>query len=1146
MDFSGLKFRTLEGRASGLAVGACFATLTVLWGLILLITHWPDQLLLLLAIPVVWSALYYPRSIYVSLTLVLVAASIAVTFKISSSFQASLWTIGVSAVSFLAMLELIHALVTVRRQAEKALEQGYLELAAINTVTTAITATLELDQVLQRLVNSVTALFPQTTAATIQLVDEYKGTLYTEAASANAMPVPEKIVFHPGQGIAGLALAERRTINVADIRIDPRFLPGSAPPPYRSLLVAPLTVGQRVVGTLSLEGKEAAAFEPRDEQLVTALAQQAAIAIENAKLYDETQRRLTETQVLQTVSAAITTLDFDQVLCQAIETLHHSLHIERLSIELPDPETEMMRPRPGCSIGFATGPDGALVNVPMEHSITGQVYRTGESVLLADVSTVPNYYREMPDTRSELCVPLKSGGRVIGVLNAESPRLAAFDKNDQRLFEAVAAQLAVALENARLYEETARRAQEQAIVVNIVRALNASLDIERAFPTVVRGLQELVACERVSLVLADKTHQHFTFVALDSDRTELGRGVTLPRSASAASADLEAGRIHLTPDLAMETDYPGEKALYEAGFHSRVNVPLIAGEQVIGALNLASRHLAAFSPDDLPPLQQIADALAVAIVNSQLHQETRRRLAEVHALAQASTHLTADLELEKTLSAVAQQAQVVLGADRVGVFLFAPQTDSFVWIHAIGLSDEYLRGVERHFQNIPGYRILGKEPVWIEEAQSIDASAPFREVLRREGFSTSVILPLIHRAQVTGGLALYFDQPRRRDPSLLDLAQAFANQAAAALENARLFDRMRTAESQYRGLFESSADPIALLNAEGTFLDVNPAACRVLGRSREEILGQKAFIINPQDETRFREMIWRVLDGETIYYEFSPKIDGQVHHFEAHIERIDYANGLAIQWTAHDVTARRDLDHWREEFTGIIVHNLRNPLTWIKSGVGMAQLLLPERVDPDVIKSLDTANRGIARLEQQIDVLLNIGRAESGHELTDRQPLAPAELVQDVIELLGPRMAAKAIHLQVEMPPTLPGVWGNRNMLAWTLQNLLDNAIKFSPSHETILLGVTAAPDHLCFRVSDRGPGIPPQELERIFQKFYQAQRPVGTQGSGLGLYFSKLAVEAHGGEIWVEHNLDGPGTTFYFNLPMRDKAGSKNGEIEH
>jgi NtrC-family two-component system sensor histidine kinase KinB len=684
-----------------------------------------------------------------------------------------------------------------------------------------------------------------------------------------------------------------------------------------------------------------------------------------------------------------------------------------------------------------------------------------------------------------------------------------------------------------------RRNQELTTVASITRALNATLNVERAFPAIVEGLRNLTHCDRVSLVLFDDERQQLTVVALDSPTSELGRGEIVPYADSPAIPDVKAGRAHLTPDLAAENDYPGEQALYQAGFRSRVNLPLIVSEQVIGALNLTSRRLAAFTPDDLPPLQQTADALAAAIVNSQLHKETTQHLAQVRALSEASTHLAARLEQKATLDAVVEQARAVLGADRVAVYVFDWQANRFSWVRTWGLSDAYMQAIQRHYPNLPGFQVHMGQTTWVERAQDENVTGPLAELAQREGYHTLIALPLQRHDLVTGGLSLYFDQRRAYNQALLDLAQTFANQVAVALENARLFEHLRTTEARYRALFEDSTDPIAMMDARGNLLDVNPAACDLMGQSRQDLLGRSASILSGGvPEERFRQALEQILEGEAFTYEFSiSAADGKARHFQARVERIDYKGESVLQWIAHDVTHQRDLDHWREELTGIIVHNLRNPLTWVKSGTEMALMFLPPDVDPDVPVALDTAIKGADRLEQQIDVLLNINRAEAGQELTDQDWLSAVQLAQEVIELLGPRAVAQKVQLQGELPASLPLILGNRNMLALTLENLVENAIKYSPPGETIHIRAQADHSTLRISVSDRGPGVPPGERERIFEKFYQVRRRRRRKGAGMGLYFCKLAVEAHGGKIWVEENSAGEGSTFVLTLPLQTDA---------
>ncbi|HXV99518.1 MAG TPA: GAF domain-containing protein, partial [Anaerolineae bacterium] len=178
---------------------------------------------------------------------------------------------------------------------------------------------------------------------------------------------------------------------------------------------------------------------------------QAAVAIEHARLYHEATRRLAEAKVLQEVMvAAASSLDFDRVISGTIGALHRTLGIERLGFFLLAPEGDNVVAHP-ATIGFPF--DNGDPTIPMEGSAAGWVIRNGKPLLLTDVHEAIHYYELVPDTQSEICVPVSLNGRVVAVLNAESPRPSAFDLEDLRLFNAIAAELAVALENARLFAE---------------------------------------------------------------------------------------------------------------------------------------------------------------------------------------------------------------------------------------------------------------------------------------------------------------------------------------------------------------------------------------------------------------------------------------------------------------------------------------------------------------------------------------------------------------------------------------------------------------------------------------------------------------------------------------------------------------------
>jgi signal transduction histidine kinase len=226
------------------------------------------------------------------------------------------------------------------------------------------------------------------------------------------------------------------------------------------VLIVPLIRREHVIGLMGFDRHEVGhAFSPEQTSLAMTIGAQAAVAIENASLYQQTSRRLAEAKISQEISlAAASTLDFDEVLERAIGAIHRTMGIDYLNFMIPDEEGQVMVAHPSM-VGFNL-PDGETMKFPVRECITGQVYLTGQSALVSDVKRHPCYAAGSEDTRSELAVPVKVGNDVAAVLNLESPETYRFTEEDLHFFSVLAAQLGVALENARLYQQLEERSAQ--------------------------------------------------------------------------------------------------------------------------------------------------------------------------------------------------------------------------------------------------------------------------------------------------------------------------------------------------------------------------------------------------------------------------------------------------------------------------------------------------------------------------------------------------------------------------------------------------------------------------------------------------------------------------------------------------------------
>ena len=251
------------------------------------------------------------------------------------------------------------------------------------------------------------------------------------------------------------------------------------------------------------------------------------------------------------------------------------------------------------------------------------------------------------------------------------------------------------------------------------------------------------------------------------------------------------------------------------------------------------------------------------------------------------------------------------------------------------------------------------------------------------------------------------------------------------------------------------------------------------------------------------------------------------HSYRQAVDRVELLTGQAARL--------EELIRLREELAAMLVHDLRNPLGVISTGLEMLkQVQIPGEEGEYVASIVDTLNRSALRMQRLVDTLLDIARMEEERMALRPAPLSLRELVEERVEEERPLAARLCISLECSLPGDLPVVRADRYVIQRVLANLLDNALKFTPRGGRVTVTARPVGDVVEVAVTDTGPGIPPEERERIFEKFTQLPGQGGDRrGVGLGLAFCRMAVEAHGGQVWVEDGPDGRGSRFVFTLPV-------------
>ena len=356
-------------------------------------------------------------------------------------------------------------------QQEVDIQKRLRESDALIKITRTLSETerIDLQTVLQLIATSAKELISSAEQAVIHLLDEEQQLLTAQAVVgyAESATTWKLLKIRPNEGVAGLVIVNGETINIADVGTDPRFLPTNPMPTYRSLMVAPLQSGERKLGTISVQSSLTNAFTKAESQLLSALGIQASIAIENANLLERTKESLKESNVLYHINQglAASSFDPDQLMDMVVDVLYNNFNYYHIHIYLIDPQSGDLVSRHGRGeaaqefIKMST-------RLPVATGIIGHVAETRQAFITNNVNDVIFYASHplLPETKSELAVPILINGETLGVLNVEDR--SNLPPHHLSMMTTIADQLAVALQKANLYSELQTSLQQEKAIRN--------------------------------------------------------------------------------------------------------------------------------------------------------------------------------------------------------------------------------------------------------------------------------------------------------------------------------------------------------------------------------------------------------------------------------------------------------------------------------------------------------------------------------------------------------------------------------------------------------------------------------------------------------------------------------------------------------
>jgi len=355
---------------------------------------------------------------------------------------------------------------------------------------------------------------------------------------------------------------------------------------------------------------------------------------------------------------------------------------------------------------------------------------------------------------------------------------------------------------------------------------------------------------------------------------------------------------------------------------------------------------------------------------------------------------------------------------------------------------------------------------------------------------------------------------------------------------------LQESEERYRDLYEEAPNAYFSVGADGYIKRANRRARELLGYSGDELVGQPVsnlYADTPNGKARAQEVFQRFLAGEEILDEELEmrRAGGSRVWVSLSVRPIYDAEGqvIASRSMVADITERKKLDQLKDDFIGLVSHELRSPMTVITGAINTV-LTEAERLSPEETRQLlrDAALEA-ELLSNLLGNLLELSRVQAARLVLHAEATNVSKITQEAVDKI--RRQSPVHQFVVDTLRKIPPLYADPLRLERILYNLLENAVKYSPQGGEIRVSVRRKKEHLIFGVSDQGIGISPADQAKLFAPFQRLEefRPDGVRGVGLGLLVCRRLVEAHGGRIWVESEL-GQGSTFFFTMPLSQGSG--------
>ncbi len=937
------------------------------------------------------------------------------------------------------------ALVVEREEFEAKAAQCSLQLAQLNDLTRVLLEAEDLQMITDILAERMSQLIDSDGVYIVLMED---GTQVVDSAFAS-IAIPTGPVNTPPsesfiEGFEAVLQCDE-PLSVEDTQNSPYLDRDEAQEfQFASFISVPITIGRRKLGVALLFYQNHHAISQEELILSELIVSSVALAVTRSQVSAQEERRSFVLEALREASVRLTSsleleLILDAILRQALEIVKG----DDAHIFLYD-EGELSF----AAARWADGRQSAPFSEPREEGITYSVARSGDRIVSSSVDSDP-LFDEYQWGGAIVSNPLRIGEQVVGVMNVAFEHPHEFNANELRVLELFALQAAIALQNARLFENINTDRRRLELLYEVTSALVSELDdaiiLQRAIDLITTGLHGFAG----EAFLSEYGTGHLRLAAVSNlphhRMPELERKLDFAPGVGLEGWVAEHKKAALVPDVKQDERWKEIEGLSDE-IQSALCSPIVVSGAVLGVLTVLSKAKVTLEQLDL--LVAVSKQVGLALSNARKYRQVERRLAELSALQQVAQVINSRLEMQSLLEEVVEQVRQVLGYSIVEIYLV--EGDKLVLRSAQGADDHGAITLPLS-QGVTGRVARTNRAAYVPDVAKdpdyVDGISETR---------SEIAVPLRKGNIVIGVLNVESTDPFGLDEDDLRLLMLLADQVSVAIENASLYD-----------------------------------------------------------------------------------------HLMKHSDELEQTVEERTAALAEAFEQARDAERLKTRFVADVSHELRTPLANIRLYLELLSFGNPDRFQEYV----QTLIRETDRLVILIEDLLAISRLDAEAVAPHLRPTDLNYLAQGLVNDRQRLLAERSLEVVLEKYADLPLVQADEDMLSQAIANLVTNAMNYTKAGGTITIqteiGQSEGEEWVILSVKDDGIGIPPEEHDRVFDRFFRgnASRLMPVPGTGLGLAISKEIVERHGGRIALESQID-EGSKFTIWLPTQEIVTDQLDEV--